>query len=290
MPIKTSNTPKIIFHSGLGNQIFQWFFFKHLTLSGISVEPGYVSTLLSESRKLQVRSLLEADGFTIKEISSRSFYISSLMSRINRCHDFFSHPILDYRAFPFSTPEQERVLRSKMLLGYFQDISLVEKEATRVLPTLESYLQSIELVVNLAPYKDYNLVHVRRGDLQTTANSKKYGILSRDYYMRLEINNNYPTLVTTDDLEYANYISEKMNVARVYGPREINAWQTLKLMSKARNLYCANSTLSLWASFLVLALGGSVYCPYPFFRDAEMESAAAFRPKGAYLLPSSFSD
>ena len=290
MSIKTSNAPKIIFHSGLGNQIFQWFFFKHLTLSGVPVEPGFVNTLLSESRKLQVRSLLEADGFTIKEISSRSFYVSTLLSRINRRHDFSYNPILDYRAFPFSTPEQERVLKSKMVLGYFQDINLVEKEVARVLPILESYLRSIERVVSLAPYKDYNLIHVRRGDLRTTANSKKYGILSRDYYVRLEIDNNYPTLVTTDDLEYANFLSDKMDVTRVYGPKELDVWQSLKLMSKARNLYCANSTLSLWASFLVLTRGGNVYCPYPFFRDAEMESAAAFRPKGAYLLPSSFSD
>jgi hypothetical protein len=59
-------------------------------------------------------------------------------------------------------------------------------------------------------------------------------------------------------------------------------------MTMAKNLYSANSTLSLWAGILGQQKGNALFLPDPFFRDENFDILKALSPNGAKLLKSDF--
>jgi hypothetical protein len=129
---------------------------------------------------------------------------------------------------------------------------------------------------------------VRGGDLKDPKNFNKYGVLGNKFYECLPIDNGLKTLIVTDDLERAQLIANRIKVDSIIGPDELDPWQTLKLMVYATNLFAANSTLSLWASFIRLNQGGSAYIPCPIFSDRNFDVNRSLDISGVHHLPSHF--
>lgn len=172
-----------------------------------------------------------------------------------------------------------------LFAGYFQNTKVVDM----AWPILESPLRKIlneskrDLPVRIK-HGNYSVVHVRRGDYMK--NLKSYGVLSEHYYERVLKLKKYPLIVSTDDYKGAREIVAKLKPKAVFGPKELNSWQTLELMCNARQVFSANSSLSWWASYLAIKSGNESFLPQPWF--VSRKEGSTLRITGATHLEANF--
>ena len=287
MPIVKNEDPALIFHSGLGNQLFQWSAFVIAVKNGAPIRPAFVRSLLSNSRKLQVESLLSSHGYEISEFNDLEFRLSRKIARSKIFSRYFESKYLDLTSNPFELLNPEKINGCRSILGYFQQVTYIEKNIDMIFPIIDNYLGSIALPTNFHGIP-LNIIHIRRGDLNSDSNKIKYGILSEKYYSNINLDSDCLTYIVTDDVTYAEEISSRMKIAEILGPDKLDEWQAFKLMTMAKNLYSANSTLSLWAGIFGQQKGNTLFLPDPFFRDGNFDCSKALSPKGAKLLKSDF--
>jgi hypothetical protein len=287
MPIGKNEDPALIFHSGLGNQLFQWSAFVIAAKSGVPIRPAFVRSLLSKSRELQVESLLRSQGYEISEFSDLEFRLGRKIARSKFFSRYFQSKYLDLTNNPFELLDFGKINRCRSILGYFQQVKYIEKNIDLIFPLIDNYLRSITLPTNFYEIP-LNVIHIRRGDLNSDSNKIKYGILSEKYYSNIDLDSDCVTYIVTDDVIYAEEISTRMKIAEILGPEKLDEWQAFKLMTMAKNLYSANSTLSLWAGILGQQKGNALFLPDPFFRDENFDILKALSPNGAKLLKSDF--
>ena len=150
-------------------------------------------------------------------------------------------------------------------IGFFQHWKYVdfswENLKEDIIAKLEKTIDISE-ELNLNPFKV--IIHIRGGDSLDT--SRGYVNLDSRYYFNamklLEKSGEVLTLskrdiiVVTDDVKYAKKICQNLEIpiSKILGPNDADAWQTIKLMSRAEMVISANSTLSWWGGFLASKL------------------------------------
>ncbi len=288
MQLTARKSTRLVFHSGLGNQLFQWAYLQVMLSKGCRISPAYASSLISGDRPLQVSKLIRDQGLFVRKINKLEYQTWTRL--IDNCGEksFLHKKFLDYREKPFTIPLESELQAASVLTGYFQSFSFVREHSKHVIPILSEYLNNVSLPFSID--FDVNLIHIRGGDLRDPKNFKKYGVMGIKFYELLPIDNHLKTVIVTDDLERARLIANRINVHSIIGPEALDPWQTLNLMVNATNLFAANSTLSLWAAFLKVNRSGSVYIPCPLFRDRDYDANGALNISGANYLPSHFQD
>jgi hypothetical protein len=91
------------------------------------------------------------------------------------------------------------------------------------------------------------VLHIRRGD--TREISKYWGVLSLNYYLK-QVDISLPITISVDDTKEIKVLGQHFPNATFLTPDNSTTWQTLKLLSEARTLIIANSTLSWWAAWI----------------------------------------
>jgi hypothetical protein len=91
------------------------------------------------------------------------------------------------------------------------------------------------------------VLHIRRGD--TLEISKNWGVLSVNYYLK-QVDTNTPLVISVDDTKEIEVLRSNFPNATFLSPENTTTWQTLKVLSEARTLIIANSTLSWWAAWV----------------------------------------
>lgn len=247
---------------GLGNQIFQYMAGKWLAMDRKSLlyvdtswlQDGYthLNSSIAEfkfykpdheyGQEHKNLPYLYLDRFAT--IAARNFPAVAKLSKINapRSAGFED----------FSTVKLEVQLR-----GYYQSPRYF-MELTRA---GEITSESFELV---QPHERFNwissqvsdegflAVHVRGGDY--LKKNSAYAQLPAEYYKTAIgfLNNacgNLPIWVFTDDEAQAKKILSSFSNLYFVDNKALTAAESMKLMSKARGIVCANSTFSYWASF-----------------------------------------
>jgi hypothetical protein len=108
-------------------------------------------------------------------------------------------------------------------------------------------------------------IHVRRGD--TRAISKSWGNLSAEYFLKI-VKNTEPLVICTDEETKLEPFASKFPKATILTPEHASTWETLGILSEAKELVMANSTLSWWAAWIKLNKDqSSVYFPKPWHPD-----------------------
>jgi Glycosyl transferase family 11 len=113
-------------------------------------------------------------------------------------------------------------------------------------------------------------MHIRGGDF--LLNSSGNGNLSSRYFFEaLKVSGSFGKMVWifTDDLEYAkNLVAELPIVAKfVDEERELSPFETLLLMSNAKQIIISNSTFAWWGAFL--SEFSNIYAPAKWFESKE---------------------
>lgn len=280
---------QVILHGGLGNQLFQWAYGHQLAFKSQEVRLNFYKRPY----------ILEHTSTSLGEFLPNCFHCSLTeidlpKSRLGRVlldplhkRNIFSKvwgEVIDTSSNPFahSLPGPSR--KKRIHFGYFQafespmageEILLEELWQTlegRIRTPLEIELEGAEII------------HVRQGDTLTKSNMKKVGVLSSDYYSQIPRKSAKPRIILTDDVKGAMKVLPQIHIDDIYGPEDLDVYQTLGVMARAHSLYTANSTLSWWGGFLARSRGAEVYIPQPFFREYSPDPELSFAYPGFHLM------
>ena len=282
----------VILHGGAGNQLFQWAYAHYLNSLGRNVRCLFVKKKYSIKHANQCISnfLDSCNEIVFDELEIPNQKLLRVLhdpthnkNPINLLPGKISKTLTS----PFSYSSLSNT--EDYLLGYFQESEMVHRLSEHLIVDLEESLFAKSHLSNLE-IKLYGsqIIHVRQGDTMRFENRQRVGVLSKDYYSSLETNKNLPLIVLTDDINGAKKVVESLNVDGFYGPEELDVPATLRVMSRASSLYCANSTLAWWGGFLASKNGGDVYVPDPFFLNVNPDPGKAFRYPGFQTIKSQF--
>lgn len=284
---------KVILHGGLGNQLFQWSFGHRLALKGQAVEFTFYN------RPYILEHTSTSLGEFMPNCSHGTFASIDLpKSRVGRVffdpvhrRNLFSKvwaKIEDSTDNPFVYSYPAPGHKTGIHFGYFQASNSVMEIEEILLRELWHTLNGRTRTPLEIKLEGAEIIHVRQGDTLTLSHMKKIGVLSSDYYSQIPRQSLRPRIVLTDDIDGAIKVLPNVRIDDIYGPSELDVYQTLGVMARAHSLYTANSTLSWWGGFLARSRGAEVHIPYPFFREFHPDPKLSFAYPNFHLINSQF--
>jgi|694.fasta_scaffold126293_2 hypothetical protein len=292
---------KVFVNGGLGNQLFQ-FSFAHMKGNNISVfldaeprldRPFELDGLIANCDHTKVCVTIPAFNFKWKLRLARLIRLSKSEKLIK-----FSAKLIKIciEPIPYTAFSKNSLNENVMYAGYFQHWKNVESSWINFEVELMNHLEQVFLPEDIDfKLKDSVVIHIRQGDLVNVKESM--GILSSDYYSKAlqEISHINPRvidqlIILSDDVARVEEIIKESGLKPrlILSSSDLNAWQTLKIMSQSNFLIAANSTLSWWGGFLSSKKGGLCVLPKPWFKNWHEEVGEAFYFPKALQIESSF--
>lgn len=284
---------RVILHGGLGNQLFQWSYGHQLALKGQGIEFSFYK------RPYILEHTSTSLGEFIPNCSHGTFTETDLpKSRLGRVlldplhkRNVFSKAwgeVINTSNNPFTYILPISSRKKGIHFGYFQASESVMKVEDILLKELWLTLEGRTRTLLEIELEGAEIIHVRQGDTLTMSNMKKVGVLSSDYYSQIPRQSERRRVVLTDDIEGAIKVLPNVRIDDIFGPSELDVYQTLGVMARSDSLYTANSTLSWWGGFLARSRGAEVCVPYPFFREFHPDPKLSFVYPNFQLMSSHF--
>lgn len=261
---------KVISGGGLGNQLFSWAFahyYKRATGKEIEI------ILSKNSFPKYYSSISVMESFCNHSIATRHFRMLSYLLHIvdwlkfkftfvkNNTNFFLYYESNEVWELPSNSSMKNLVFR-----GFFQNFELIEQVGFQIFSEINDVnncvlakLEKLRQIIN----SDYQFIHIRRGDYVN--NREHYGLLNFSYY-RANMEKDIFTFVSCDDSDFEAQIRSEFPEAFFLSPNEFDVWTVFAIMSKAKILLMANSSLSWWAGNLVVENGGIAIMPTPWFQ------------------------
>ena len=288
---------KVLIKGGLGNQLFQvcYLHFLHKS-SGTNIgtikdpnsrvdRPFLLERILHVCTHIEGGVIQNPFLVNIKNRLAKIRFIRGLVYRsqvsksVNESHEY---------DFSFEIPNMKR---NSIFIGYFQHWRYVDSCWEIVGPEIFAALD--QQVIRAHSVNEYLVIHVRRGDF--TLQNEQLGILKNHYYedaLQVALAAlNLPGIsifVITDDPEEAKQMLSANNEIKIIGPAELDEWGCLSLMSGAKAVITANSTLSWWGGYLAYKNGGIMVIPKPWFDLWGERVGSAFAHPGVLQVDSRF--
>lgn len=287
--------PTIYVSGGIGNQLFHTAFGHYINLihgDSVTIKKLKLNSGLPHTRL----SFFEFDygcehcEYRIHEgFAPLNELVDPWVSRI-LIGERLSRKFQDYRNQPFIDPTDVDFSSTKSnYLGYFQNKAFVQPIQSILFN--EFFLElSNRVKTSIGHSTDMEVIHIRQGDTNTPANKKRVGVLSETFYKNILSRNSELShrVVITDDVEGAKQVLQGISVDEIFGPRELDPWQSLHLMAQSKRLIMANSTFSWWGGFLALFKGAEVIIPEPFFNSPRLDTRGALNYPGFSTTKSYF--
>ena len=287
--------PSIYVSGGIGNQLFQIAFRHYVNLmqnSLVTMKKPKLNSGLPHTRLsfFEIDFGCEHCEYRIHQgFASINELFDPWASR-NNIEKMLYKRFQDYRNQPFIDPKDIDFSSSKAnYLGYFQNKAFVQPIGSILFN--EFFLElSNRVKTSIGHSTDVEVIHIRQGDTNTPANKKRVGVLSETFYKNILSRNSELShrVVITDDVEGAKQVLQGISVDEIFGPRELDPWQSLHLMAQSKRLIMANSTFSWWGGFLALFKGAEVIIPEPFFNSPELDTRGALNYPGFSTAKSHF--
>lgn len=242
--------------SGLGNQLFQYFFALYL-------QQKYNQEIQFDSNRFRFDDSREIEITILK----------SNFSRFNKAQLFTNYLGIAYRLrlFLFKINPHNKYLSDNVSFenlvidssknyyfdGYWQTdyyVSKIKNISNFLIPVdsmpslIENYISEIVKVNSVA-------LHVRRGDYFSPQYIDRYGVCNTTYYLKatnfIQTNVENPVFfIFSDDLDWVkNNINLPKNTVFIVNEK-INSFWYIFLMSKAKHNIISNSTFSWWGAYL----------------------------------------
>jgi len=279
---------------GLGNQIFQYMAGRwlasernsHLYVDTSWLQDGYthLHSTISEFQfyrpdreyGLGHKNFLHLYSDRLATIAARNIPAVAKFGKINAPRT---------AGFEDFTTVKPRV----QLRGYYQSpqyfAKLIESgEITKSSFELNKPSESLNSIGNQVPNEGFLSVHVRGGDY--LKKNAAYVQLTSKYYGDAidsvrDICGNLPIWVFTDDVDYAKKTLSPFSDLYYLDNKSTSAAESMKLMSLAKGIVCANSTFSYWAS-IISDSASLIVAPNSWIKTHEQP--ADFFPKGWKLI------
>ena len=273
---------------GLGNQMFQYAFGKHLALltqSELVLDLAYIQSKLP-FKKFSTPMQYELDIFNLN-VDYKSLYFSNGITyplakleyyfKTKRNSNNYSTLIESGMQFNARYLEKDEPLfiqgnfQSEL---YFKDIEADIREDFKFIHLLEEENQQI---LNQIKSSNSVSIHIRRGDyLSIKNNASKFRALELDYYknaMSILENKmeNITYFVFSDDI---NWVKENLKTHAktifINHNKGKSSYIDMQLMSNCQHNIIANSTFSWWAAWLNANKNKIVVAPKTWFLIDEL--------------------
>jgi hypothetical protein len=274
-------------YGGLGNQMFQYAFFRAISLERKIPIKFCTSNLkkYNSHNGLELNTIfdIELNIASSKDICAtvgffRSFLIVRKLLRYKLCSSFKHSPLIYEPYYHFWTKYYRFIRDDIFLSGYWQSqkyfegySDTIQQDFTFSLPLNSKNLE----VANLIKESISVSIHVRRGDyLINKKTLHKHGVCSLDYYENA-INlmlSDFPSakiFAFSDDINWVrNFLMPKFkNIVIIdlnYGGESYN---DMRLMSLCKHNIISNSTFSWWGAWLNKNTSKKVIAPKQWFAD-----------------------
>lgn len=237
---------------GLGNQLFQLSAAKFLQENYPTVEIDCSPNQVNGARKNEITKF--ANSINLHEVRSKIKGMNSVRVRYLVASKFPYSKSIQNETANFSVPRLKHGLSFLRYRGYWQNLVNAE--------TIKSVLQDY-----LAPIENNEIgVHIRKGDYLNPKHSGLHGELPNSYFIdalreiskfsdsrNIVLYSDSPTLL---DGLISNLLAEGWSIKV---EKNMDSWETLRLLSGHRFLVASNSTYSWWAGFA----GLSEVCFFP---------------------------
>ena len=250
---------------GLGNQLFQYTFYRYLQKLGVKD--------VTVSKLFYSMEFPSGNGFT-----KREFWLDKYNTRYvsvegeNTCRYYCTEA--DY------SDEIPKLYDDVLYEGYWQDIRYYNEVKAELRSELELKPQYIDesmktFVDDMAGCNSVAL-HIRRSDYLTQTNKEIFEQLTLDYYAQAvsviaELTEDEPVLyIFSDDKDFISN-----NMSGFLGYRTVimelrEPYQDMYLMSSAKHNILANSTFSWWAATLNKSSGNITVAPSAWMKGRNV--------------------
>ena len=241
----------VVFHGGLGNQIFQYCLYCKLKEQGHNVK-GIIYTNNDHNG-------FEIDKYFNTDIRFENGLISWLFKKI--LIKFFRHSI---RTIIKDEKHRKSNMLSLIYYGYWQDKKYFPQVKCISFKHLKLNERNIVLLEKIQKENSVS-IHVRRGDYLNSRNLSIFGnVCTAEYYEKAisEIESKFDEpfyFVFSNDIEWCKKSLNLNNVLYVDWNLGNDSIYDMYLMSKCKVQIIANSTFSYWAA----SLGDSQCVIYP---------------------------
>lgn len=238
----------IIIKGGIGNQMFQYAFYRALKQKGHRV---FLDTTLYKMLNMH-------NGYELSKVfgvSDRTFSRPWLFQRFyDTIEHFIKGSVTTYDNF---CPDFDFSKSKKFLNGYWQSEAYFESVKNEIIKQY-TFLNIDE--ENLKIAKDMNnsnsvSIHIRRGDylgLSMYAN-----VCTEDYYRKsveyiLEHENNVVFYIFSNDTSWSKNFAEELGINYIIISQNTGAdsYKDMYLMTQCRHNIIANSSFSWWGAYL----------------------------------------
>ena len=218
---------------GLGNQIFQWAFGRHL--SNLNNIPLYLD---SDFYKSDILGVTKRD-FSLNKFPYLNYKLTDVLEKNGKQFlRFFEQPVFEKLEYNISY--------NYYLDGYFQSEKYFMESSNLIREELKPNNEFLQKINHLLNKKTVSL-HIRRTDY---LNSNGYHpVQPIEYYQKaLDIIGNYDNLlVFSDDINWCKNNLYFDNMIFIDGNDDV---EDLWLMSLCKNNIIANSSFSWWGAWL----------------------------------------
>lgn len=269
---------------GLGNQMFQYAFYRKLSiLKNIPVKLdifGYSDTYFlnkDEKREYSLRHFKIQENLAtreeIKEFSGLKSLLRKFIKKIKR--DIFKIDNFSFNEKEFQVADKTYLSDYWQSEKYFKDIADILRKEFTLKNDLSFFAKNIEKkIVNSNSVS----LHIRRGDYAFNQKVKYcFGLLSLDYYQRaIEIIkdkiNNPLFFIFSDDIDWVKK-NLNLDASLIYvSNSNLRDYEELVLMSKCKHNIIANSSFSWWGAWLNQNYKKIIVAPKIWFKNRNINT------------------
>jgi len=253
---------KIWVLGGLGNQLFQYVLYLHLSKFGKDVCLDISDyKYYQKHHGFELERIYDLDIRTCSKTNHSNNLVFKITDRINRIFLYFRLPQIKSKYFTyyefkdFDYREFLKNNNSLYLKGYWQNsyyLNEYRNELIQLLKIKEKYLNDSKLNHYCKLLQDSSsvLIHIRGGDykeLNWSLSKKYYSNAFKYIYDKIYSPVFY---VITDDRDYASSILNDFKYELIDDFNGEMYFLNLYLISRARNIISSNSTFCWWGAFL----------------------------------------
>lgn len=271
---------------GLGNQMFQYAFGRHIALKNkrpLKLDLSFYEQEASRQYELghfaidvEIASQEEIDA-----LKERHFSLASCLSR----RFLAAKPQFVHQKGMAFDPGYSRTQRDVYLDGYWQSENFFRESAEQIKRDFqfktEASSPNRQLLSEIAGVTAVSL-HIRRGDLvENKSLNKIHGLCTLEYYSKaadlISRQTSQPVFfIFSDDMEWAkNHLKLNHEMRFVDINDQQSAHEDFRLMSCCKHNILANSSFSWWAAWLNQNYGQITIAPKKWFADAELDKQSS---------------
>jgi hypothetical protein len=263
---------------GLGNQMFQYAFAKHVAIK--NKEPLYIDLSVIERRNNIIDYTFRDFGLNVFNAEYRILQHTTLAKGVRKIYNYF-FPIQNILEQKYSATEVLNLHGNIYLHGFWQNENYFKDIAHILRKDFTFKTQPGELnqkMINQINAANSISVHIRRGDYVTSSiASQVHYLCPKEYYEKavsyyIEKMNSPHFYIFSDDI---HWVKENLSFGSSYTFVDYNkgkySFEDMRLMSLCKHNIIANSSFSWWGAWLNNNPDKIIIAPRQWLKEAETE-------------------